>query len=128
MDYAPLRDFLKAGEWRKAEDETRALLIRLAGEDAIKRGWVYFTEVRVPGGERGAGVCAVCGLQRGRHELMRCLGTSRCNVAMPPRGRTLHINKQSHFIVLQATRLQLMRPAPAHKAPFTPPRHHPPRR
>ncbi|KAF5843843.1 hypothetical protein DUNSADRAFT_5080, partial [Dunaliella salina] len=45
MDYTALRDFLKAGDWRKAEDETRALLIRLAGEDALKRGWVYFTEV-----------------------------------------------------------------------------------
>jgi len=46
MDYTALRDFLKAGDWRKAEDETRALLIRLAGEDAMKRGWVYFTEVK----------------------------------------------------------------------------------
>ncbi len=46
MDYTALRDHLKAGDWRKAEDETRALLIRLAGEDAMKRGWVYFTEVR----------------------------------------------------------------------------------
>eukprot|EP00983_Pelagomonas_calceolata_P058749 1145624-Pelagomonas_calceolata.AAC.5 len=47
MDYTALRDFLKAGDWRKAEDETRALLIRLAGEDAMKRGWVYFTEIPV---------------------------------------------------------------------------------
>lgn len=46
MDYTALRDHLKDGDWRKAEDETRALLIRLAGEDAVKRGWVYFTEVR----------------------------------------------------------------------------------
>jgi hypothetical protein len=45
MDYAPLRDHLKAQDFRKADDETRALLIRLAGEGAIKRGWVYFTEV-----------------------------------------------------------------------------------
>lgn len=45
MDYAPLRDYLKAQDFRKADDETRALLIRLAGEGAIKRGWVYFTEV-----------------------------------------------------------------------------------
>ena len=46
VDYAPLRDFLKAGDFRKADDETRAMLVRLAGEDAVKRGWVYFTEVR----------------------------------------------------------------------------------
>lgn len=47
MDYTALRDHLKAKDFRKADDETRALLIRLAGEQAIKRGWVYFTEVRV---------------------------------------------------------------------------------
>ncbi len=46
MDYTALRDFLAAGKFREAEDETRALLIRLAGEGAVKRGWVYFTEVR----------------------------------------------------------------------------------
>lgn len=46
MDYTALRDFLKAGEWRKAEDETRLLLIKLAGADAVKRGWVYFSEVK----------------------------------------------------------------------------------
>lgn len=45
VEYTQLRDFLKAGEWRQAEDETRALLIKLAGPDAVKRGWVYFTEV-----------------------------------------------------------------------------------
>jgi hypothetical protein len=41
-----LRDHLKAGEWRQAEDETRALLIKVAGPDAIKRNWVYFSEVK----------------------------------------------------------------------------------
>jgi hypothetical protein len=46
VDYTKLRDFLKAGEWRQAEDEHRALLIKLAGPDAEKRGWVYFTEVK----------------------------------------------------------------------------------
>lgn len=45
MDYTALREHLKAGDFRKADDETRALLIRLAGEAAIKRGWVYFSEV-----------------------------------------------------------------------------------
>ncbi len=47
MDYAPLRDHLAAGDFRKADDETRLLLIKLAGPDAVKRNWVYFTEVRV---------------------------------------------------------------------------------
>ncbi len=47
IDYTKLRDFLKEGEWRQAEDETRALLIKLAGPDAEKRGWVYFTEVKM---------------------------------------------------------------------------------
>jgi len=45
IDYSKLRDHLGAGEWREAEDETRALLIRMAGPEAVKRGWVYFTEV-----------------------------------------------------------------------------------
>lgn len=45
MNYEELRNLLKAGDFRKADDETRALLIRLAGEGAVKRGWVYFSEV-----------------------------------------------------------------------------------
>ena len=45
MDYAELRDLLKAGDFRKADDETRALLIKLGGEGSQKRGWVYFSEV-----------------------------------------------------------------------------------
>ena len=45
QDYTLLRDCLKAGKFEKADDETRALLIRLAGPDAVARNWVYFTEV-----------------------------------------------------------------------------------
>ena len=45
QDYTVLRDLLKAGKFEKADDETRALLIRLAGPDAVARNWVYFTEV-----------------------------------------------------------------------------------
>ena len=45
QDYTALRDHLQAGEFQKADDETRALLIKLAGPDAETRGWVYFTEV-----------------------------------------------------------------------------------
>jgi len=48
QDYTLLRDCLKAGEYEKADDETRALLIRLAGPDAVARNWVYFTEVTPP--------------------------------------------------------------------------------
>lgn len=45
MDYILLRDELAKGEFRAADDETRSLLIRLAGDLAVKRGWVYFSEV-----------------------------------------------------------------------------------
>lgn len=46
MDYSPLKTYLQEADVRKAEDETRALLIKLAGPAAVKRGWVYFTEVQ----------------------------------------------------------------------------------
>lgn len=43
LDYSDLRDYLAAGDLRKADDETRALLIKMAGQGAVQRGWVYFT-------------------------------------------------------------------------------------
>ncbi|KAG2430837.1 hypothetical protein HXX76_009811 [Chlamydomonas incerta] len=46
IDYTALRDHLANGAFREAEDETRALLIKLAGSEAVKRNWVYFTEVK----------------------------------------------------------------------------------
>lgn len=46
MDYTALRDALQKEDFRAADDETRALLIKLAGEGAVKRQWVYFTEVK----------------------------------------------------------------------------------
>ena len=46
LSYELLRDLLAAGEWEKADDETRLKLIQLAGEEAILRDWVYFTEVK----------------------------------------------------------------------------------
>lgn len=46
MDYTALRDQLSNGDFRAADDETRALLIKLAGEGAVRRGWVYYTEVK----------------------------------------------------------------------------------
>ena len=45
-DYTVLKAHLAAGEFQKADDETRAQLIQLAGKDAVKRSWVYFTEVQ----------------------------------------------------------------------------------
>jgi len=45
LDYSSLRDYLQEGDFRKADDETRALLIKMAGPGAVQRGWVYFTEV-----------------------------------------------------------------------------------
>lgn len=46
VDYAPLRDLLAAGNWREAEDETRAKLIAAAGAGAELRSWVYWSEVK----------------------------------------------------------------------------------
>lgn len=41
-----LRDKLAAGEWEAADAETRRLLCELAGDDAVKRKWVFFSEVQ----------------------------------------------------------------------------------
>jgi len=64
VDYSTLRDLLKEGKWREAEDETRELLIQAAGKAAVKRGWVYFSEIKfIPGGRgvdgRASGVWVV---------------------------------------------------------------------
>ncbi len=45
MDYTHLKELLGAGDFQKADDETRILLIKLAGTGAVERKWVYFTEV-----------------------------------------------------------------------------------
>lgn len=45
LDYSKLKGLLADGEFQAADDETRDLLIRLAGPEAVKRKWVYFTEV-----------------------------------------------------------------------------------
>jgi len=45
LDYSALRGYLAEGDVRKADDETRALLIKMAGPGSVQRGWVYFTEV-----------------------------------------------------------------------------------
>ncbi|CAI0432191.1 unnamed protein product [Linum tenue] len=41
-----LRRHLEAREYRQADDETRRLLIALAGEPAVARGYVFFSEVQ----------------------------------------------------------------------------------
>lgn len=48
LDYTKLRDLLAEGKFQDADDETRALLIKLAGPGAVDRKWVYFSEVRIP--------------------------------------------------------------------------------
>jgi len=44
FDYVPLLTALQAGEYREADQLTRDALITLAGEKAVDRGYVYFTE------------------------------------------------------------------------------------
>jgi len=46
IEYAPLEAALKEGNFRQADDITRALLIVIAGDDAESREFVYFTEVK----------------------------------------------------------------------------------
>ena len=46
MSYDLLKQHLAAGKFQDADNETRAKLIQLAGKDAQKRGWVYFSEVQ----------------------------------------------------------------------------------
>jgi len=49
IDYSQLRDLLKAQDFKAADAETRSLLIKMSGEEAVKRGWIYFAEVkRIP--------------------------------------------------------------------------------
>jgi len=46
IDYSKFRDMLKEGDFKAADAESRRLLIEMAGVEAVKRGWVYFAEVR----------------------------------------------------------------------------------
>ncbi|CAK0863592.1 unnamed protein product, partial [Prorocentrum cordatum] len=46
VDYSKLKDLLSSSDFRGADQETRDLLIQLGGPAAVKRGWVYFIEVR----------------------------------------------------------------------------------
>jgi len=49
IDYSQLRDLLQAKDFKAADAETRSLLIKMSGEEAVKRGWIYWAEVkRIP--------------------------------------------------------------------------------
>ena len=44
FDFVPLLTALQAGEYREADFITRAALIKIAGDAAVARGFVYWTE------------------------------------------------------------------------------------
>lgn len=46
LSYERLRDLLAAGEWQLADEETRRLVLVLGGENALKRKYVFFSEVQ----------------------------------------------------------------------------------
>lgn len=46
VSYELLRQKLASGQWESADEETRRLLIVLAGESAIKRNYIFFSEVQ----------------------------------------------------------------------------------
>jgi len=46
LDFSKLRSLLEEQDFKAADAETRSLLIKMAGDAAIKRGWVYFAEVK----------------------------------------------------------------------------------
>jgi hypothetical protein len=46
IDYEPLMEQLRVGDYRMADQTTRDVLIEMAGEEAMKRGYVYWTEAR----------------------------------------------------------------------------------
>lgn len=46
VDYSVFNETLASGDFKAADAESRRLLIELAGPAAVKRGWVYFAEVK----------------------------------------------------------------------------------
>jgi hypothetical protein len=46
VDYTKLKELLESSDFRGADAETRRLLIELGGPAAVKRGWVYYIEVK----------------------------------------------------------------------------------
>ncbi len=43
VDYTQLRDFLKAGQWKKADEETLAVMLKAAGRDI--KGWLSYESI-----------------------------------------------------------------------------------
>ena len=54
IDPTPLIDQLRAGDFEAADQTTRDLLIEIAGADATKHGYVYWTEARTLDARGGA--------------------------------------------------------------------------
>ena len=54
---APLIDQLRAGDFEAADQTSCDLLIEIAGADATKRGYVYWTEARTSSRRLGAVTC-----------------------------------------------------------------------
>lgn len=46
IDYKPLMEQLRVGDFKMADQTTRDVLIEMAGKEAMKRGYVYWTEAR----------------------------------------------------------------------------------
>jgi len=46
LDYSKLSELLKAKDFKAADAETRSMLIKMSGEEAQKRGWIYWAEVK----------------------------------------------------------------------------------
>jgi len=46
LDYIPLATMLATGDYKSADQFTRDALIKLAGDEAVKRGFVYWTDVK----------------------------------------------------------------------------------
>lgn len=54
VSYEKLQELLAASEWELADEETRRLIIVLAGENAVKRKYVFFSEVKfIPNADLG---------------------------------------------------------------------------
>lgn len=107
-DWSVLRDLLAAGEFQKADDETRAKLIEIAGEDAIKRGWVYFSEVRARLTAPSPASCAAM------HRDARAPLAPRCTADAHPRRRprrtVLHAFASRRWSTHAATKMSRLTP------------------
>ena len=93
MDYSPLRDALQQGNFQEADDITRANLITLAGPDAEKKGWVYFSEVKfIPSTD----------LQT-IDKLWRAATNNRCSISSSGHAKLMLLLLQSQAIISHVT-------------------------